>query len=72
MKAEMITAGVAVVSLAVSFMGSIFTLGWWLSGKFRKIEKEASKKHLENLERFRRIGLALSKLGYQNGHHLEP
>lgn len=58
--------------LAVTFIGSIFSLGYWLSGRFRKIEEAANNRHLENLERFRRIGYALATVGYKNGINLEP
>jgi len=59
----------AVVAVA-GIIGSVFTLGWWLSGRFRLIEQDAHIRHLENLDRFRRIGLALVRLGSDDD--LEP
>ncbi len=59
-------------------VASVAGLGWWLSGRFRKIEtsnaaaltthdEEDQRRHEENLERFRLISVALARLGYKNG-----
>lgn len=58
--------------------GSIAGLGWWLSGRFRKVETgqrsildahetKDQERHEENLERFKNISIALARLGYRNG-----
>lgn len=70
--AETVTAIAAVVALAFSFIGSVFGLGIWISGKFRTVEIASEQRHLQNLDRFRRIGFALVSMGYKNGDSLEP
>jgi hypothetical protein len=57
---------------------AVAALGWWLSGRFRNIERtqaavlyahenEDQKRHEENLLRFSDIKEALARLGYRNG-----
>ncbi len=57
---------------------AIAGLGWWLSGRFRCIERaqsaaldkhetEDERRHVENLKRFEKIAVALANLGHRNG-----
>lgn len=73
-EAQILTAAATVVSCA----GAVAGLGWWLSGRFRKVESgqrtilaahetKDQERHEENLERFRLISVALARLGYRNG-----
>lgn len=58
--------------------GAVMCLGWWLSGKFRAIERSYAQsledheqkdqtRHEENLARFGKISIALARMGYKNG-----
>lgn len=64
-------------------VASVCGLGWWLRGKFEQVDNRSEQRwlthegadnarHLENLERFRRMGNALVSLGFKNGNSLEP
>ena len=65
-------------AIAVGSPGAVGCLGWWLSGRFRAIEvaykdsldahevKDQSR-HEENLDRFNKINIALTRMGYKNG-----
>lgn len=57
---------------------AVACLGWWLSGKFRNLERaytsalnlheqEDDRRHIENLERFGSINVRLARMG--NGSH---
>lgn len=73
-EAQILTAAATVVSCA----GAVAGLGWWLSGRFRKVEigqraildaheDKDQERHEENLGRFAEIKVALARLGYKNG-----
>jgi hypothetical protein len=67
---EAVQALAAISAVMLTFISSIFGLGYWLSGRFRKIEEAANERHIENLQRFGRINLALVQLGFKNGEKL--
>jgi len=67
----------AVAAVLASF-SSVASLGWWLSGQFRKVEmkteetinkheKVDQQRHDENLRNFQRIYMAMSRARLFNG-----
>jgi len=75
-------SGLSLVLTAVA-PGSVAALGWWLSGRFRAIEKaytaalathevQDQTRHEENLDRFSEINVRLARMGngsYEQAHH---
>lgn len=73
---EHFPAAVTAITALLSVTGSVFGLGWWLSGRFSRIEvayrnsldeheaKDQSR-HEQNLERFQRINVMVAQLGYK-------
>ena len=69
---------ITATAATITICGTIGGLGWWLSGRFRRIEvsnatmldtheTKDQERHEENLERFSKISVALARLGYKNG-----
>ena len=71
---EIMRAITAVASSGTAALG----LGWWLSGRFRKVEIKTEetiakhelvdeRRHMQNIEALEKIRLALAKAGMWNG-----
>lgn len=72
-----------VVKLAALIIapGSVVTLGWWLRGQFSEVKDAAianlaqheikdQERHLQNLDRFASINVAIASMGYRkNGSY---
>jgi hypothetical protein len=71
---QALTIGIAVVTSIAGSVAAIGSLGYWLSGRFRYIERGYNTaidrheeidqtRHLQNLAAFENIRLALAKAG---------
>jgi hypothetical protein len=70
------------LKLILEFVGpfsAVATLGWWLRGQFSErdrllyarmdeIKAENQTRHEQNLSQFSRVYVALTQLGWRNGH----
>lgn len=45
---------------------AVSALGWWLRGRFHKLEIAAAKRHEKYLEKFSQIDIRLARM--ENGH----
>ena len=65
---------IALIAAAGSSWGAVGTLGWWLSGRFRAVERTTAetiakhelidqRRHEENLENFSDIRISLARHG---------
>jgi hypothetical protein len=58
---------IAACALALTTLGSAFSLGLYLRNLVAKNERAENKRHRQNLARFQWICVALVRLGYTNG-----
>jgi hypothetical protein len=65
-----------IISVVASSFGAVGSLGWWLSGRFRSVEKATAEtiarhelidqeRHEENLGRFEKINVTLASMSRQ-------
>ena len=68
--------GLTILSMIASSFGAVGSLGWWLSGRFRSVEKATADtifrheaidqaRHEENQRRFEDINVQLARLDPQ-------